>query len=149
MVIRYFDEVISKLVTLAVIMPIVASMGGNAGTQAMTVTVRAISNREILPSNNLRVIMKEIYTCMINGFLLSLIGGALIYILFRDIEISSIFTLSILINFALAGFLGSAIPIILNRLNIDPAAASSVLLTACTDAIGFCIFLGMSYMFLV
>ena len=149
MVIRHFDETISKLVTLAVIMPIVASMGGNAGTQAMTVTVRAISNREINSFNSLRVIFKEIYTCLINGLILSCIGGTVIYIIFDDAQLSSVFAISILINFAIAGFLGSFIPIILNRFDIDPAAASGVLLTACTDAIGFCIFLSMSYSFLV
>ncbi|MCP5369262.1 MAG: magnesium transporter [Rickettsiaceae bacterium] len=148
-VIRYFDNTISQLVVLAIIMPIVASMGGNAGTQAMTVTVRAISNREINVLNSLRFILKEIYTCAINGSLLSVIGGLVIYILFRDIELSVVFGAAIVINFTLAGMLGSTIPIILNRFNIDPATASGVLLTACTDTMGFFIFLWLSQQFLI
>jgi magnesium transporter len=148
-VIRYFDETISKLVALAIIMPIVASMGGNAGTQAMTMTVRAISNREINSLNSIRFILKEIYTCALNGILLSLIGGLVIYVLFHEVELSVVFGASILINFTLAGILGSTIPIMLNRFNIDPAAASGVLLTACTDTMGFFIFLWLSYLFLI
>ncbi|MGC0372292.1 MAG: hypothetical protein DGJ47_001003, partial [Rickettsiaceae bacterium] len=149
MVINQFDETISKLVTLAVVMPIVASMGGNAGTQAMTVTVRAISNREVNYANRFRVVTKEIYTCMINGLLLSIIGGSLIYLVFGDPNLSLVFSFSILINFTLAGFLGSFIPIMLNSIDIDPAPSSGVFLTAFTDAIGFFIFLSMAYFFLV
>ncbi len=148
-VIRSFDATISKLVTLAIIMPMVASMGGNAGTQAMTITVRAISNREINPLNSLRFILKEVYTCTINGVLISIISGLVVYLLFHDMELSTVFSASILMNSSLAGLLGSTIPIMLNRLNIDPAAASGVLLTACTDIMGFFIFLGLSYLFLI
>lgn len=149
LVINQFNNTIAKLITLATIMPIVASIGGNAGTQAMTITVRALGNREINSSNTVRVITKEVYICLLNGLILSLIGLVLIYFLFGDLSLSIIFALSILINFAISGFLGTFIPIMLNQFNIDPAAASGVVLTVFTDAIGFFSFLGLAYFFLV
>jgi magnesium transporter len=149
LVINQFSGTIAKLITLATIMPIVASMGGNAGTQAMTVTVRALANREITNANTRRVISKEILLCMLNGALLALIGVILTYLLFADMHLSIVFACAVLINFTIAGFLGSGIPIILNRFDIDPAAASGVFLTAFTDAIGFFSFLGLAYFFLV
>ncbi|GAB4162179.1 MAG: magnesium transporter [Rickettsiaceae bacterium] len=149
LVINQFSDAIAKLVTLATIMPIVASMGGNAGTQVMTVTVRAIANREISPASTLRVITKEIYVCALNGLLLAIIGVILIYLLFGEANLSIIFASSVLINFAIAGLIGSCIPITLHRLDIDPAAASGVVLTAFTDAIGFFSFLGLAYFFLL
>ena len=149
LVINQFSGTIAKLITLATVMPIVASMGGNAGTQAMTVTVRALANREITNANTRRVISKEILLCMLNGALLSIIGIILTYLLFADINLSLVFASSVIINFTIAGLLGSGIPILLNRFNIDPAAASGVFLTACTDAIGFFSFLGLAYFFLV
>lgn len=149
LVIEQFGNTIAQLVTLATIMPIVASMGGNAGTQTMTVTVRALANREIINTNTARVISKEIVLCMLNGFVLASIGILLTYLLFAEINLSLVFASAVLINFTMAGFLGSAIPIVLNRLNIDPAAASGVFLTAFTDAIGFFSFLSLAYLFLI
>lgn len=149
LVINQFSDTIAKLVTLATIMPIVASMGGNAGTQTMTVTVRALANREITNANTRRVISKEISLCMLNGALLAIIGIILTYLLFADVNLSIIFACAVLINFVIAGLLGSSIPILLNHFDIDPAAASGVFLTACTDAIGFFSFLGLAYFFLV
>ena len=149
LVINQFSGTIIKLVTLATIMPIVASMGGNAGTQTMTVTVRALANREITNANTRRVIFKEILLCVLNGVLLSIIGALLTYLLFANINLSIVFASAVLINFTVAGFLGSGIPILLNNLKIDPAAASGVFLTACTDAAGFFSFLGLAYFFLV
>ncbi|MFK7974443.1 MAG: magnesium transporter [Rickettsiaceae bacterium] len=149
LIINQFNETITQLVTLATIMPIVASMGGNAGTQVMTVTVRAIANREINNASTIRVITKEIYVCALNGLILALIGILLTYLLFSSIGLSMVFASAVIINFSVAGFLGSFIPIILNRLDIDPAAASGVFLTACTDSIGFLSFLGLAYFFLV
>jgi magnesium transporter len=149
MVINQFSDTNAKLITLATIMPIVASMGGNAGTQAMTVTVRALAGREINSSNTTRVVCKEILVCTLNGLLLASIGVILIYLLFADIGLSAVFASAVTINFTIAGLLGSSIPIILNRLDVDPAAASGVFLTACTDAIGFFSFLGLAFFFLV
>ena len=149
LVINQFSDTIAKLVTLATIMPIVASMGGNAGTQTMTVTVRALANREITNAHTRRVISKEISLCMLNGALLAIIGIILTYLLFADVNLSIIFACAVLINFVIAGLLGSSIPILLNHFDIDPAAASGVFLTACTDAIGFFSFLGLAYFFLI
>lgn len=147
--INQFSDTIAKLITLATIMPIVASMGGNAGTQAMTVTVRALASREITNSNTIRVVFKEIMVCALNGALLAFIGIVLTYLLFADVNLSIIFACAVTINFTVAGLLGSGIPIFLSRLDIDPAAASGVFLTACTDAIGFFSFLGLAFFFLV
>lgn len=149
LVINQFNDTIAKLITLATIMPIVASIAGNAGTQAMTVTVRAIGNREINSSNTVRVITKETYICLLNGLLISLISFVLIYLLFSDLNLSIIFAVSVLINFIISGFFGSFIPILLNQFDIDPAAASGVVLTAFTDAFSFFSFLGLAYFFLV
>jgi magnesium transporter len=149
LVINQFSDTISKLITLATIMPIVASMGGNAGTQVMTVTVRALANREITSASTVRVVTKEIYVCALNGLVLATIGIILTYVLFAEIKLSLVFASAVVVNFITAGFLGSCIPIILNRFDIDPATASGVFLTACTDAIGFFSFLGLAYFFLV
>ena len=149
MVINQFTDTIAKLITIATIMPIVASMGGNAGTQTMTVTVRALASREIASSNTFRVVCKEILVCALNGVILALIGALLTYLLFADINLSIVFSCAVAINFTLAGLFGSGIPILLNKLDIDPAAASGVFLTAFTDAIGFFTFLGLAYFFLV
>lgn len=149
LVINEFSGTIARLITLATIMPIVASMGGNAGTQAMTVTVRALVNREINAANNIKVILKEMCVCLLNGVSLAIIGAFLIYILFGDTNLSLVFTAAVIINFTVAGMLGSSIPIILDYFDIDPATASVVILTALTDALGFFSFLGLAFFFLV
>jgi magnesium transporter len=149
LIIDQFSTTIVKLIALATIMPIVASMGGNAGTQAMTVTVRALVNREITSANTNKVILKEILVCALNGVFLAFIGLALTYLLFGDFYLSIVFALAVIINFTIAGLCGSGIPIFLNNLDIDPAAASGVFLTALTDALGFFCFLGLAYSFLV
>jgi magnesium transporter len=149
LVIDRFNDTIAQIITAATMMPIVASMGGNAGTQVMTITIHAISNRGFSAANNMRVITKEIYVCIINGLVLSFIGGIITYLLFWHANLSIVFASSVLINFAFAGLLGSAIPIILNRFDIDPTAASSVFLTAGTDSIGFFTFLALTYAFLM
>jgi len=148
-IINQFTDTIAKLITIATIMPIVASMGGNAGTQTMTVMVRAIASREIASSNTLKVIFKEILVCALNGSILALVGAFLTYWLFSDVNLSIVFACAVTINFTFAGLLGAGIPIMLNNLDVDPATASGVFLTAFTDAIGFFTFLGLAYFFLV
>ncbi len=149
LVINQFSETIEKLIALATIMPIVASMGGNAGTQAMTVTVRALANREIKQIYITKVILKEIFVCLLNGLALAIIGSLIIYIPFSDLNLSLVFTAAIITNFTAAGLLGSSIPIILDHFDIDPATSSGVVLTALTDALGFFSFLGLAFFFLV
>ncbi len=149
LVINQFSNTIEKLITLATIMPIVASMGGNAGTQVMTVTVIALANREIKQTYITKVVLKEVFVCLLNGLSLALIGALIIYIPFADLKLSIVFTAAVIINFAAAGMLGSSIPIIFDHFDIDPATSSGVVLTALTDALGFFCFLGLAFFFLV
>jgi magnesium transporter len=149
MIINQFSDTIAKLITLATIMPIVASMGGNAGTQAMTVTVRALANREIIYGSFNRVVLKEVLVCAMNGALLALIGGVMSYLVFFDFNLSAVFAAAVTINFTAAGLVGSGAPILLDHFDIDPATASGVFLTAMTDALGFFTFLGLAFFFLV
>ncbi len=148
-IINQFSLTISKLIALASIMPIVASMGGNAGTQAMTVTVRALANKDIHPSNMLKVILKEVAVCGFNGFILALVGALLSLVMLSDPNLSLIFAVAVILNFLIAGLFGSLIPITLHSLNIDPATGSGVFLTTITDSFGFFTFLTLAYIFLV
>ncbi|WP_342269561.1 magnesium transporter [Rickettsia endosymbiont of Orchestes rusci] len=149
LIINHFNDTISKLVALVVIMPIVASMGGNAGTQAMTVTVRALANKDIHYNNFSKVILKEIAVCGFNGFVLAFIGAGLSFVMLLDTNLSIIFAIAVILNFLVAGLFGSAIPIALHYFDIDPAAGSGVFLTTITDAFGFLTFLSLAYAFLV
>ena len=148
-IINQFSFTISKLITLAAIMPIVASMGGNAGTQVMTVTVRALANKDIHHSNILKVIFKEMAVCGFNGAILALIGATLLLIMLYDLNLSIIFAVAVILNFLIAGLFGSAIPITLHYLDIDPATGSGVFVTTITDSFGFFTFLILAYVFLV
>lgn len=149
LLIDLFNDTIGKFVTLAAIMPIVASMGGNAGTQTMTVTVRALHNKDLHYGNAVRAILKEMMVSVFNGAALAMIGGAIILVSFGDVSLSIIFAAAVVISFVVAGFFGAFIPIFLDKIQIDPAAASGVLLTALTDMLGFCSFLALAYFFLV
>ncbi|RYE06263.1 MAG: magnesium transporter [Rickettsiaceae bacterium] len=148
-IIDQFSDTIAKLISLAAMMPIVASLGGNAGTQAMTVTVRALANKDINNANMFRVVIKEILVCASNGILLACIGGLLSFVIMKNSDLSIVFTIAIIVNFLVAGFCGSTIPITLHNFNIDPATASGVFLTALTDGLGFFTLLGLAYFFLV
>ncbi len=146
--ISLFDNTIEKIVTLAAVMPIVASTGGNAGTQTVTVAVRAIANKDITDTNVWQIITKEISACALNGVLLGVLGAVILLFIYQDLSLSFIFALAVAINFTIAGLLGSIIPITLNKIDVDPAIASSVLLTFLTDIVGFCLFLGLASTFI-
>lgn len=149
-VINYFSETILKFVALAAIMPIVATLGGNAGMQVMTVTIRALSNKDISSIKLcLRIIIKEFLVCTFNGVLISAVAMLITLYVYNDWLLSLIFAVSIVINFIIAGIMGSGVPIILDRMNIDPASSSSVIVTAITDTFGVFCFLLLSYMFLM
>jgi len=148
-VIAMFESQISKLAVLAAIMPIVASMGGNAGTQSVTVSVRAIANRDIVASNVWRVVFKETLSCLLNGLALGIIGGIILLFMYQSAKLSTIFGLAVVINFTLAGVWGSMIPIGLNKVGLDPAISSSVFVTFLTDLLGVFIFLSLASMVLV
>ena len=148
-VIAFFQVSIEKIVALAVLMPIVASMGGNAGTQTMTVVVRALATKELTKSNALKIISKEIFVGGINGVIFALIIGFISFYWFNDNFLGIIIALAMIINLIIAGLVGAVIPITLNRLKIDPALASGVILTTITDVFGFLSFLGLATLFLI
>jgi len=143
-VIGFFDGTIEQMVALAVLMPIVASMGGNAGTQAMTVTVRAIATRDIAIRTAYRVVGREVVVGFINGIVVALCVGAGAGLWFQSADIGAVIAVALIVNILVAGLVGSTIPLILDRLGIDPAVASGVILTAITDVTGFFVFLGLA-----
>jgi len=143
-VISLFGGTIEQMVALAALMPIVASMGGNAGTQAMTVTVRAIATREIGLRRARRVIGREVVVALFNGAAVAACVGAGAGLWFRNFDLGAVIAVALVINIFVAGLVGSLIPLVLDRLKIDPAVASVVLLTALTDVTGFFVFLGLA-----
>lgn len=148
-VISLFEDSIEKIVALAVLMPIVASMGGNAGTQAMTVAVRALAMNEVSAANAWRVIGKETAVGLVNGLVFSVLVGCFAGYWFTNLELGIVIAAAMVTNLIVAGFFGATIPIILDRYNIDPAVASGVFLTTMTDVIGFLSFLGLATIFLL
>jgi len=143
-VVGAFQDSIEKLAALAVLMPIVAGMGGNAGTQALATAVRALATRELDSSNALRVMFKELFVGMINGILFGSLAGAITYLWFGDAMLSIVIGAAMLTNLTIAGFAGITIPFLLSRAGADPAASAGVFLTTVTDIIGFLTFLGLA-----
>ena len=149
MVIGLFDGTIEEMVALAILMPIVASMGGNAGTQTLTIAVRSLSTRDLIPLNYKRIINREILVSFLNGVLFALILGILSSFWFGNFALGGVLAIAMVLNMVVAGFAGIIIPLILNKLGIDPALASSVFVTTVTDVVGFFSFLGLAAIFLV
>ena len=143
-VIGLFDASIEQMVALAVLMPIVASMGGNAGTQTMTVAVRAIATRDIDAYNARRIVMREILVGFLNGILFAVIIGTVAALWFDNVQLGGIIAVAMVFNMLCAALAGIMIPIALNRIGIDPAVASSVFVTTVTDVVGFFAFLGLA-----
>ncbi|WP_299819929.1 magnesium transporter [uncultured Roseibium sp.] len=143
-VIALFEETIEAMVALAVLMPIVASMGGNAGTQTMTVAVRGIATQELGTRNMMRVLNREILVSALNGVALALLIGLTAWLWFSSPGLGVVIGGAIIINMLFAGLSGLLIPIALDRLNVDPAIASSVFVTTVTDVVGFFAFLGIA-----
>ncbi len=143
-IIKMFDATIEQMVALAVLMPIVASMGGNAGTQTMTVAVRALAMRDIDTFNTARIVTRETLVGLLNGTAFAVIAGVLTWIWFANAQLGWILALAMIINMVVAGLAGILIPIILDRFSIDPAIASGVFLTTVTDVVGFFAFLGLA-----
>ena len=144
-----FDETIKQIVALAILMPIVASMGGNAGTQTLTVAVRALAMKELTTTNSRRVVGKEIVVGGINGLLFAAVMGPIAWLWFGDVSIGAVIAAAMIINLIAAGFAGIATPIVLDRMKIDPAIASTVVLTGITDVVGFVAFLGLAALVLL
>ncbi len=143
-VINHFTPIISKFVALAPLMQVVASMGGNATTQTMTITIIAITNKDISKIHIMKLIAKEYLTCGLNGIVLGLLGSILVIGLFQDYNLAKVFFISIVAIFMLGGIFGSAIPIALDKLKFDPAPSSGVIVAAIIDSFGFLIFLGLA-----
>ncbi len=148
-VIALFEPVIAKIVALAVLMPIVASMGGNAGTQTLTVAVRALAMKELTPANAKRVIRKEVAVGLFNGLLFAGVVGVLAGLWSQDTHIGLVMGAAMVVNLVAAGLAGASIPLGLAALGIDPAVASGVFLTTVTDVVGFFAFLGFASLFLL
>ena len=149
LVIGFFQASIEKVVALAVLMPIVASMGGNAGTQTLTVSVRALATKELTPSNALKIIIKETFVGGINGVIFAFITGFLSSYWFADNLLGIVIAMAMILNLLIAGMSGILIPLTLNKFNIDPALASGVILTTITDVFGFLSFLGLASILLI
>ncbi|NSX56504.1 magnesium transporter [Parasulfitobacter algicola] len=149
MVISQFEVAISQLVALAVLMPIVASMGGNAGTQSLTVAVRAIATRDLTGSNVWRVIRREVLVGLINGVIFAVVMGIVGVIWFGSINLGLVIAAAMVINLVVAGLAGTVIPVVLEKLKVDPALASGAFVTTVTDVVGFFAFLGLAVIVLL
>lgn len=146
-VVAAFEGTISRLVTLAVLMPIVAGMGGNAATQTMAVTVRALATNQLTSSNTARMIRRELWIALANGLGLGLLMALGCQLVYHDTPLSLVLFSAMLINSVNAGLSGILVPLALEKLDIDPAVTSTVFVTTMTDVIGFFAFLGLAALF--
>ena len=148
-VIGVFDATIEQLVALAVLMPIVASMGGNAGTQTVTVAVRAIALRQLDAASTRNFVIREGLVALLNGLLFAVLAAAVSFVWFGDPEIATVMAVAMFANLLIAGLSGTLVPIGLLRAGVDPAVASSVFVTTITDVVGFFVFLGLAALYLM
>lgn len=148
-VISFFEDVLSAVVALAVLMPIVASMGGNAGTQSMTVAVRALATRDLTGSNALRVIRREALAGTLNGTIFAVVMGVIGFVWFGEPMIGVVIAIAMVINLLAAGLSGVLIPLAMEKSGVDPALASGTFVTTVTDVVGFFAFLGLASVILL
>jgi len=149
-VIGQFETTIAALVVLAALMPIVASMGGNAGTQSLTVAVRALATRDLTASNAARVVRRELIVGMFNGVVLAVVMGAAAWMFYGGPAMMGfVIGAAMVINLSVAALAGVLVPLVLNRLKLDPALASGTFVTTVTDVVGFFSFLGLASIILV
>jgi magnesium transporter len=148
LVIGLFDGTLEEMVALAILMPIVASMGGNAGTQTLTITVRALATKELTAYNAFRTFRKEFAVGLLNGVVFAMLAGLVVVLWFNQLDdrylLGGIIAGAMVINMMVAGIAGVLLPLMLDRLGIDPAVASGVFVTTVTDVIGFLSFLGLA-----
>ncbi|KJV66068.1 MULTISPECIES: magnesium transporter [Ehrlichia] len=149
MIIGIFSNTLQHFIALSVIMPIIASMSGNAGLQALTVTIRALSTKQLTNRNAQRLLFKELFVGFINGIILAIVSSIALMLRGQHIDIQVLAGTSMIITFSIATFLGTAIPMILNLFKIDPAISSSIIICATSDTLSFLIFLGMATIFLL
>ena len=146
-VINMFQGTIEKVVALAVLMPIVASMGGIAGTQTLTLLVRGIALGQITSTNQLYLVTREVLIGTLNGFLWAAVVAVAASLWFDDWSLGLIIAAAMVINLITAGLSGAVVPLVMRRINIDPALAGGVVLTTVTDVVGFISFLGLATLF--
>ena len=146
-VISIFGATIEQMVALAFLMPIVASMGGNAGMQTLAVTIRALATQELSNNNIGKTVSKEFAIGVLNGIIFALISSVIVFLWFNDTNLSIIIGVSMILNMIVAGLFGILVPVSLKRFKVDPAIASSVFVTTITDVIGFLSFLGVGAYF--
>ncbi|MVO17000.1 magnesium transporter [Parasedimentitalea huanghaiensis] len=144
LVISQFEATISELVSLAILMPIVASMGGNAGTQSLTVAVRALATKDLTGSNVWRVIRRELMVGLLNGLCFATVLGVVGMLWFESAMLGAVIGTALVFNMIIAGFAGTVVPVTLDKMGIDPALASGTFVTTTTDVMGFFIFLGLA-----
>ncbi len=149
LVIAQFEDAIAQIVALAVLMPIVASMGGNAGTQSLTVAVRAIATRDLTGSNVLRVIRREILVGLANGIVFAIVMGLVGWLWFSWPQLGGVIAAAMVVNLVVAGLAGIGVPVLLEKVGIDPALASGAFVTTVTDVVGFFAFLGLAVLVLL
>ena len=147
-VISMFEATIEQMIALAFLMPIVASMGGNAGMQTLAITIRTLATNDLTRNNLSQNIIKEFSIGILNGVIFAIISGFVVQLWFNNIQLSLIISIGMVFNMIVAGLFGILVPVSLKRINIDPAIASSVFVTTITDVIGFLSFLGVAYFFL-
>jgi len=148
-VISIFGATIEQMIALAFLMPIVASMGGNAGMQTLAVTIRALATNDLTKNNFLKTVIKEFNIGILNGLIFAIISALVVQLWFKDIQLSLIISISMILNMIVAGLFGILVPVTLKRMNIDPAIASSVFVTTITDVVGFLSFLGIGAYFFI
>ena len=146
-VISKFGATIEQMVALAFLMPIVASMGGNAGMQTLAVTIRALATKELSSGNFSKIVTKEFVIGILNGIIFAIITGLIVQLWFKEFNLSILIGVSMILNMIVAGLFGILVPVGLKKFNIDPAIASSVFVTTITDVIGFLSFLGIGAYF--
>ncbi len=147
-VISKFGASIQQMVALAFLMPIVASMGGNAGMQTLAVTVRSLATRDLTKNNFTINILKEFNIGILNGIIFAIISSLIVQIWFNDFQLSMIISISMILTMVVAGLFGILVPVTLKKMNVDPAISSSIFVTTITDVIGFVSFLGVGAYFL-
>jgi magnesium transporter len=148
-VISFFEDTIERVVALAVLMPIVASMGGNAGTQTVTVAVRALALRQLSGSTVRGFVFRELSVGLLNGMIFAVTTGVISYLWFGELSVALVMAFAMIANLLVAALSGTAIPLTLSRFGVDPAIASSVFITTVTDVIGFMAFLGLATLVLI
>ncbi|MCA9497381.1 MAG: magnesium transporter [Nanoarchaeota archaeon] len=148
-VVAQFEDTISKFVLLAAFMPIIAGMGGNAGTQTTAILIRSMALKKIDSKLTKKILTNEIFAGFVNGTILGLIVGSIAYLFNPNINFAIVVSLSIFLNLFIASFFGSLIPLILKSFGFDPASSSNVFVTTMTDVFGFLIFLGLATIMLI